>query len=476
MKIGPEMNSRPLRISPRTVREWLTVFVSLAVCAIAVAQESAAPEPGAQQSAARTFRDVSGKFEIKATVLRVEKETVVLRRESGQEIVVRLDALSEADRKFLAGLAAPKPMVTAPPTPFDQFVFPTWKLNGVQRSVPGLVIAQHRDVKYCISPPGADGLIADDVELPWNAGGVWRRPVGKRVAVQQFSRLFVGNAAELPVALPTKSPIVAVGDSLTVWCYGLGSPYEGSYHQEKFRAEVTELLRTKQGEVLCLKLNEIPSGGLATGIATDAKGQPVACLLPALQSHLVWSRNDESAALDGNKNLLFSFEALSHLLAPRLVGASLALVPKDGKYEYELAVAAQDPLQQLKEVRVQVKRLPNPVEAIAVLPFGFAPRSNEATQPLEGGIQVKLENREPTAAAWKQLDLTFFRSGRDSLRTSSDRKWIGTFAAESGDEKKSISFDIQLQYTDASGQSKTLPIRQVSWKYDFFARIFPQVP
>lgn len=59
-------------------------------------EKRAADEP-------RTWTDRSGQFEVVAKLLRVDGESVVLRRDDGKEITVPLAKLSDADRRFVQG-------------------------------------------------------------------------------------------------------------------------------------------------------------------------------------------------------------------------------------------------------------------------------------------------------------------------------------------------------------------------------------
>jgi hypothetical protein len=68
---------------------WFWAGLLLACCASASGQEM------------RTWKDTTGRFTIKAKLLKVEKDVVKLQRDDGQEIEIPLDKLSKEDRDYL---------------------------------------------------------------------------------------------------------------------------------------------------------------------------------------------------------------------------------------------------------------------------------------------------------------------------------------------------------------------------------------
>jgi hypothetical protein len=61
----------------------------------------------AQTAKKRTWTDPSGKFRVEATLVRIDGDKVVLKRDDGKEIAVPLERLSDADRTYVSALSSP---------------------------------------------------------------------------------------------------------------------------------------------------------------------------------------------------------------------------------------------------------------------------------------------------------------------------------------------------------------------------------
>jgi hypothetical protein len=91
--------------TPQVVTMLYTVTDAELKQAIYGDEQSSAPSSGATASAPkeeyRVWKDVSGKFQIEATLVQANEKEVVLKKRDGKTITVPLNKLSPPDRKFL---------------------------------------------------------------------------------------------------------------------------------------------------------------------------------------------------------------------------------------------------------------------------------------------------------------------------------------------------------------------------------------
>src|SRR5262245_55424648 len=77
------------------------------------------PPAAGQAGAPRLWKDASGKFQVRASLVEQSAANVKLRTDDGREINVPLERLSQADKDYLQSLNAPtdNPFAGGTPTP-----------------------------------------------------------------------------------------------------------------------------------------------------------------------------------------------------------------------------------------------------------------------------------------------------------------------------------------------------------------------
>lgn len=118
----------------------LSAYQKLAVLSIFLTAFLADANPRlarAQSNALRTWSDASGKFKIKAKMIKVEEGTVTLENEDGEELEIELKKLTVADQKFVADsqkAAADSPFKSKKDSPFKSKSKKATGGKGAERS------------------------------------------------------------------------------------------------------------------------------------------------------------------------------------------------------------------------------------------------------------------------------------------------------------------------------------------------------
>ena len=165
----------------------------------------------------RAWRDVAGKFEIRAVLLKVEGDRVQIRREDGRVFDVPLANLSPEDRQYVAGLAksgaeakpAGNPARENRPAAADVLVIIRQEIEGNQILLPGIVFARVGDKAYIAAPNQMESLNPDFLRLGpatvlWGARGEHNGIPARRLCLlrQPQRAIYEAAADKLPAPLP----------------------------------------------------------------------------------------------------------------------------------------------------------------------------------------------------------------------------------------------------------------------------------
>ncbi|MCE9548473.1 MAG: hypothetical protein K8T25_23610 [Planctomycetia bacterium] len=161
----------------------------------------------------RTWHDSSGKFEIRASLVKVNDDVVILKREDNQrELAVPMAQLCEADQRFVRAETATNPFVPAQDRlpAARSLVVVSFELGDTKKTVTGVVVKRTGDraVILCQNPALSGGRIQQVKALIYPETGKGKEPVSAEIEGPlpgQTGWLLAAPADKVPPPLETAS-------------------------------------------------------------------------------------------------------------------------------------------------------------------------------------------------------------------------------------------------------------------------------
>jgi hypothetical protein len=420
----------------------------------------------------RKWKDDSGKFEVTARYLGLEKDSVRLERENGKIVLVPLSRLSAADREIIQKLQPENPFekeadASSSTNPAaEAVVLVSLQRGKAAQTVPGLVIRKEGDKVYVLadSPrfavegpqgmmgmPGAaggaggmpgmpGGMPTGESAEPLTATISWgpddkRRKVKADLAVSLSGRgvtICRAAAAEMPPPL-VRDKEIAVSEGMAVRAVGWDIDTMGATPAFARLAEsgtLKKVYRDEDGKVTKMQVEGDSLASFRFGVFTTVRGEPIGVLL-------------------GGPNGVVSLKGVTasplRLLAaaeePQLRSISFSPSKGDEKtIEYLFAVSIDDPFGRVKSPQIFVKKLES-------LPSGFsrnAPAGQKAEKFAEDAVALKLA---PGKIPEDVIGLRVIPGGTNLLAAHQ--------VANPGPVENHL-FTVQFAYTDAAGKEQFL--------------------
>jgi len=258
-----------MRISAHNIMLFagVIVWVAFSTCSMAFAEE-------------RIWRDSTGSFEVRATLLNVKSDSVVLKRTDGRVVDVSLDRLSKSDREHIESLQRKNPFAarTAPTEVAKSLVLVSCKAGKRTYLRPGFVFRHDKGRAYVrvrgTWPPSVTGEPLEFAILRTGSTGVKQV---KAALAAEFPRLNASvvstPAAEMPPPLKPVSGIKIEKDMpVTVVGYSINTAgATPSFARIVSPASVKAIYHSTTGEIFSFRLEGDHITDLRGALVLDAQ-------------------------------------------------------------------------------------------------------------------------------------------------------------------------------------------------------------
>jgi hypothetical protein len=394
----------------------------------------------------RTWRDVSGKHEVVAALVKQTDDSVQLRTAEGRLITIPLAKLSAADRDHLAALVADNPF-TVPETPVGEVAFHPATLVVEARVgqevnyAPGFIFNADKENAYILSPAirfysNDKWIETDEVTVIHETKDGTRRVKARRLFsyFNQDQTLYAAAAGDLPAA-PAVAP---APESFPTPARVMGYRIDKAAKPPKYERVV--LPATMVGVVADANRSPV----MFNGRAEDLRNVRSALLVDKADRVLGYIRDGvETPQPPGaNEPQRWTFHAweFSRTIAqlrPALVHSSQA-VPVAGTRqatEYELVIYVNDPLRTLRNPMLHAYR------GSKLSMVGQAP---PAEVRREKPIDVPLQKGAPSQAALPYL------VSHEAISADAT-VYVGRLTRQHDGVPMEHAFNVELVDRDASG-------------------------
>jgi hypothetical protein len=388
----------------------------------------------------RTWRDVSGKHEVVATLVGQTGDAVVLRTGEGRQIRIPLAKLSPGDREYLA---VPAAVLEAGAS---RAVVVVHAIHGAeQRFGHGVVFLTRRDTSYVLSSP-----------LRFLAGGKWIDP--DDVTILQETN-------EGPRRVAAKRLVTFAGEQQTVYAAPAASlqpPPAGGPMPERLPASVRVLGCRINPQVVPPTYERFGMPATLEGISRDQNGMPLllsgsTTSLEHVRNALLVDEHDRVLGLipggnppnrlgHGRDSWTFQATAFARLpdrLRP-VLSPDCKVVPVSGDRQqttYELVIYVIDPLRQVRSPRLRA------YDSVESSPTGLRVAKEKMRSPKP--IDVELKSGEPSEAALPYLP------AHEQLAANAT-VYIGRLTRKHAGVLMPHAFHVELLGHDAEGKETVL--------------------
>lgn len=358
-----------------------------------------------------------------------------------------------------AGLSLFGGCLSRPPQPdvYRHFVFATWNTPERTLSRPGFIVSHDGKQTYIATvnaraapDPAAKVVISTQTnDERKDTPGVFVASVTKE---RKF--LFTSRDKSLPAPLPvTSPPALPEGTELTIWGYEFNDKHgELAFARSSLRCKVERSLRSPDGQIQAYRVKYDVQPRIGLGLATNAEGEVVACLLAGMTNQDLRSHDLETAS-EGRLDLQ-PLAALAKLVEPQVQFVQTAVIGGDVKQlQYEWAVWLADPLQKVKGVRLAVKAIDE--RSPDFNPSGWTIDPNEPIKPLKDAETLDLVNRPYDAAAKPYFGQT--RAGTATV-------WAANQRTPNPRNLKFHMFEVQVSVAGADGTWQLFPRKHVEFR------------
>jgi hypothetical protein len=417
----------------------------------------------------RTWRDSTGKFEIKATLVKQEAGAIQLKRDDGRLITVPIDRLSKEDREHLESLRKPNPFEVdeglKSPAAASLVMAVANQAGGPQWS-PGFVFYREGDKSYVlvnhfeprinattrvtrestgeIAFHGTDARVVvpadskaksavpqippETITLIWESPQGTRKVKGERVLTLKNHGKTILSALtkDLPAPLTPSKAKVEQGMPVTV----IGFQIDGLVDPPTFTrieksASIKSVSQDQSGNVVSLQIEAPEIARLQNAIVLTTQGDAVGCCTTLASASGSGNPLDRVTAMP--------VHALAKVREPHAI--HYAAAPRSGdarQIEWEFVAYIADPFGKLREPTLLVRRQHN-------IPDGLAPaeRNKIEEQAARDAKEVKLTKGAPSAEVARRI------MGHENAQYATT--WVARVTLENVGGEPVHNFQLQLR-------------------------------
>jgi hypothetical protein len=419
----------------------------------------------------RTWRDSTGKFQIRATLVKQEAGAVHLKRDDGRLITVPIDRLSKEDRVHLESLRKPNPfeveegsVLKSPAASSlvmavaNQLGAPQWspgfvfyrdgekafvlvnqlepRINAntrVTRESTGEVTFHGTDTKVVVpadskTKSAAPRIPPETITLIWESRQGTKKVKGERVlTLTTFGKTILSAPAkELPAPLQPSQAKVEPAMPVTVVGYqidGLVDP--PTFTRIEKIANIKSVTQDQSGNVTSLQIDSPEIARLQNALVLTTEGDAIGCCTALAR------RGGSGNPLDSITAM--PVQALARIREPRAI--HYAVAPRSGdarQIEWEFVAYLADPFGKLREPTLLVRRLHNIRNDLAP-----AERSKIEEQAARDEKEVKLTKGAPSPDVARRL------LGHENSQYSTT--WVARVALENLGGEPVHNFHVQVR-------------------------------
>lgn len=420
----------------------------------------------------RTWRDAGGK-EIRAALIKIDQETVLIRREDGKEFSVPANRLSGSDQEYIdlhryanpfeprairpgstpANLEKPGPSSASVkrPAAADALVLITHQRDDRPEAVfPGIIFHRAGNLAYIVSE-GLDEGFREQVLAPandrftvsWGAGREHRGIAAQRVALlrKQNKWIYSAPSEKLPPPLMVSKSAVKKNSAVQLVGYELsqGSPPALAPLATTGKFQSREMNRFYNQERLVI---EADSKALRHWFVVLGPDQEA---LGFVLKSYVGSSQSQIQAIPA--------DSLNSLREPEVTQISFAAIKGDAEFiEYEFLVYLADPFQAVKKPRLIVKNVGGPLTSASL--GGIDQPANPDAKNISGGTELGLARQQGSQASIQQIQVP-----RDAVGDP----WVGQLKTQNPGNMFRHAYMVQLVYTSTDGKLVNLTPQRLNY-------------
>lgn len=401
---------------------------------------------GSEISELRVWKDSTGRYEVKATLIRLGPAQVHLKREDGTVVTVPIERLSSEDQRYIAKLHKDNPFALpdepTPPKPAaaaQAVVIVAVERSGAEYLSIGYVFRRDHQYAYVAMNPvpslASATLGSQTAEETFTIfwGGEERNAVaGKCLArFRQKGKWIVAAAVDkMPPEILLEHEM-KLSDSSPVWLAGYNIDTRSrpqSFARISTGATAARVFRTSDGASTKVIAQHSAIGDLTGALAITLEGEVVGYV------------SQSTPARDGAKGTatVIPIDFLSNIEEPEVSGIRFAPKSGDEKHiNYQFEVTIEDPFDKINSPRLRILPYDDPPSPTLSNPSNLEERFKDAKE-------VKLVEDELDETVEKQL----LRMGGPMTGT----RLVGNFTTENPGPQRYYRMTVQLCYESEEGE------------------------